>query len=419
MDKKKVTMSDEVRTIEYTYQTFTLLKLANGYEFYKELVTKKNIGSVFYLLGYSRYPDYEDFVACNTDKQLNDLSFKNEYHGWLAAPEVNLLKVLDFMAYLTFSLDNQIKLCNSYLASKAITKEQIPMLVEELYGVEPSSPVDTKQYKLSELLSAENMILGDMIGKYLYDNTIDPKKAFDDDSGVEFKHSTKETLRTGWDTVPYYAEQNGWDFLDDIVVPIDKYVENFEGELVPFDAERIKKPAEDQKKGVENQIEAPKKEEKPKAKKEIKKDDPSVITIDAEAKVVKDEVKIPKYLTVNPSLRVKNEVLKGIVGRIHKLYLHIHDKKSAASFNDTMKMISNHFRNLFLRDIMDFKKGSEFIVLDMDTGTFFAFKANGSVNCWHSLGEAKNDIVASRKSLVQAGDQYEEMPEDVKEVLAS
>lgn len=102
---------------------------------YRELVTKENIGSVFYLLGSEFYPDYEDF-RCR--ESFRACALINPYKGWLAESQINLLKSVHFIAYLG-KIENFWAYTNTYMARTFINQKQLPLLVKELYPVTSES----------------------------------------------------------------------------------------------------------------------------------------------------------------------------------------------------------------------------------------------------------------------------------------
>lgn len=172
-----------------------------NYCVYKNRVTKRNIGSVFYLLGSDSYPSWEYFF----DHDLMESSpATSSYYGWLTNSKINLLKVVHFIAYLS-NVPNFWKRSNTCMAETFINQRQLRLLVAALYSVSSrENPVadSAKRNTLNALLAYEE---GAYLRKYpsaasqlevqrayrsvnVLSGTYDgfDEEAFNDDSGSEY-----------------------------------------------------------------------------------------------------------------------------------------------------------------------------------------------------------------------------------------
>lgn len=126
----------------------------DNYCVYKNRVTKRNIGSVFYLLGSDSYPSWEYFLEHDL---LESSPATSPYYGWLTNSKVNLLKVVHFIAYLSKVPDFR-KRSNTCMAETFINQRQLRLLVTALYSVSlrENSVVDSaKRNTLNALLAYE------------------------------------------------------------------------------------------------------------------------------------------------------------------------------------------------------------------------------------------------------------------------
>lgn len=152
----------------------------------KRIVNRANIGSIFRLFGFTKYPNYEDFEKANFIIECN---LTNTYKGWLSKPKVNLLKVLHLIAILNqqFTL---LKVPNSKLASMSIENKYIPNLVKMFFNSDPLGVYDKNPSNALEyILLKESSILGD---KYDTNTDLDltvTLKDFNDNSKVGYYHN--------------------------------------------------------------------------------------------------------------------------------------------------------------------------------------------------------------------------------------
>lgn len=106
------------------------VKISNDRYVWRNVVTESNIGSVFFLLGQKKYPDFNAFQQCGNTAQK--LAYSHSYNGWLAAPRLNMLKVVHFISILNNQFE-ELDLSNNYMASKQINQAQMRELAKKLY----------------------------------------------------------------------------------------------------------------------------------------------------------------------------------------------------------------------------------------------------------------------------------------------
>lgn len=121
---------------------------------YKKQVTERNIGSVFYLLGSDKYPNWDDFLYYDF---IDSCLLPYTYQGWLTRKRIPLLKVVHFIAYLS-KVPDFWKRSNTCMAETFINQRQLRLLVAALYSVSSReiSVVDSaKRNTLNALLAYE------------------------------------------------------------------------------------------------------------------------------------------------------------------------------------------------------------------------------------------------------------------------
>lgn len=152
----------------------------------KRLVNRGNIGSIFRLFGFTKYPSYEEFSKANFIIECN---LTNVYKGWLSKPKVNLLKVLHLIAVLNHQF-NLLKVPNSKLAKLYIDNKNVSDLVNLYFNSDPLSIYSSRASDaLENVLLKEAVMLRD---KYDPNTDMDltvTLRDFNDNSKIIYLHN--------------------------------------------------------------------------------------------------------------------------------------------------------------------------------------------------------------------------------------
>lgn len=411
---------------DFGFKKKKIAKLPNGFSVFKYLVNSENIGTVFYLFGLDRYPDYKDFKKC---KDYSKLEYKNVYNGWLRNEKVSMLKVLHLISYLKEDF-NYLTYPNNTFAETMINRDQVNMLVKNTYSIDDSS---SNSSRLKDIMTAETNMLAKKFYRYSIRDYGTSESDFDDNSSDIYNFCTRERCK-------HYPKK-----ALAVKINIDKFIPGFtemgkmeetynrgprefkkddNDDVSTVKAEAVSETANEEKKEEKITSEVKEKEAN---KESVNKNTVETKSKSEEKKESSDSRNVrnsadgfDKLHIAIPSKNIKNTASRGIIiNRIRKFYNNYNNNENREKLKG--------FDNLTLVKSMNCNsKSSEFILIN-DEGKFYAFASNNTVSIFDTMKEAIDFIISKREvkatevrsnlTDILKGVANEIMPNDVKETL--